>query len=350
MSSEPNYYSILGVERTAGKEAIVSAYRRMAMKWHPDRHHDAKTKIDAERQFKEIQQAYSTLSDEVLKERYDSTAGAGYHHPGNGRPGFTEDTDSPFGQSFWRETWRQKTEKPESERNWREHLPKGKDLKKKLSISIAEAMHGGRVAIEESNVELCGKCDGQGELDHRCSRCNGSGYAGFMTCFTCRGAGSISKDCAACDGKGKIKKSRTFQVKTPSGTVDGSILVAAGKGKPSNAGGLAGDLILTIAIRAKDGWKCKGSDLHGTLKISFSTAMLGGRIDVVLPTGKTLQVAVPERTNSGKKIRLAGQGLYDARNKLSGDAILAVSIVLPSSKRKLTPEMERFLRSLDARQ
>jgi molecular chaperone DnaJ len=125
------------------------------------------------------------------------------------------------------------------------------------------------------------------------------------------------------------------------------VLTVRERGKQSEHGGLNGDLHITISIKPETGWKRKGIDLSATLKLPYSTALLGGKVDVPLPTGKTVQVQVPARTNTGKKIRLTGQGLFDAANDKRGDILLSVSIVLPASRRKLTPEMEALLRQID---
>lgn len=324
---EADYYSLLGVERTAEPRVITAAYRRMAMKWHPDRHPLQADKLIAEQKFKAIQQAYATLSDEEKRERYDDEASDSF---------FTE-TQSRQSTGEWEKEFHRH----------RSHLPKGAEIKKKVFVDIECAAGGGRIQFERLRRESCSECDGKGAYLVPCPSCNGKGVRGRHYCFDCYGRQYVRCDCDVCEGTGHVERSVPLTIRIRPGVVDGSVLIVKEAGKASRYGGPAGDLVLTIAIKASAGWKVKRSDLHGKIKINFSTAMLGGTQDIALPTGRNIAVTVPARTNSGKKLRLPGLGLYDAQNKTTGDVILEAVIVLPTSKRKLTGDMEKLLRTLD---
>lgn len=156
--------------------------------------------------------------------------------------------------------------------------------------------------------------------------------------------------CTACKGKGSVKESRSFIVKTPPGTVAGTELTASGRGSESPSGGLNGDLHITISIKASGGWKCVGAQLKGTLEVGYSIAMLGGFVNVDLPTGKTVEVYVPPRANSGKRITLEGQGLFNAANKMRGDAVLHHAISEAHDVGLILAfhdERERFIRAVN---
>ncbi|MBI1889287.1 MAG: DnaJ domain-containing protein [Burkholderiales bacterium] len=305
----PDFYACLGVDRAASKESIVAAFRRLAMKWHPDRHFKAADKVEAEKQFKTIKTAYETLTDDSRRKYYDQ-----------------EDAD----------------------RQRRASARRGADVNEKVAVTIAEGFNGTHISFEEAVVDHCERCAGQRGEWMQCSRCSGfSKYSRLSVCPVCRNTGQEWRNCGPCHGLGTVTRKRKFTVRTPAGLVDGSVLTVKERGKPSEHGGLNGDLHIAITIKPESGWKRKGLNLSGTLKLPFSIALLGGTIELLLPTGKTVQVQVPARTNAGKKIRLAGQGLFDAANDKRGDVLLSTSIVLPSVKRKLTPEMEAVLRQID---
>lgn len=340
MTAAPDFYASLGVERAASKEAIIAAFRRLAMKWHPDRHVNPADKLEAEKQFKIIKTAYETLSDDGKRERYDrehTVRPQSYHE-------FTQKSQK---QPQWgREYYERDREEAEHQR--RASARRGEDVNKKVAVTIAEAYNGTRITFEETVTEPCKQCDGQRGDWVQCGRCHGfMKHSRRLLCQTCQNSGKEWVNCDPCHGLGAIKRERRITVRTPAGLVDGSVLTVRERGKPSEHGGLNGDLHIAIAIKPEAGWKRKDIDLSGTLKLPYSIALLGGTMDVPLPTGRTVQVEIPARTNTGKKIRLAGQGLFDATNDKRGDVLLGVSIVLPASRRKLTPEMEALLRQID---
>lgn len=323
MLKEQCPYTVLGVERTASKEEIIKSYRRLAMKWHPDRHLDLAKKEEAEKKFKEIQKAVSTLTDDVARKSYDSSTSASNR---SSTRAYSE--SSPHGR--YETDMRRRQDKEEREaRHRREAMPKGEDIRKKVVVSVEQAMHGGWIEIQEAFKKPCRSCGGNRVHYFTCRTCRGSGRIRARVCDGCHGEGVNYEECKTCDGKGYLNKTQSIKVKTPSGCIDGTELIVKERGKESTSGGLSGDLIITLVVKAAKGWKCKGADLYGSIKISYSTAMLGGNVEVLLPTGKTVQVNIPPRTYTGKRIRLPGYGLFDSYANLRGDVILQTAIALP---------------------
>lgn len=314
------HYTTLGIERGASKEAITAAYRRLAMKWHPDRHLDHTAKSGAEVKFKQIQYAYAVLSDESARSRYDYAA----------RP-------SPEAHAW-----------EDLERRRRENLPRGQSIKYKQTISFLDAVNGCEIDLDFSRDCKCDDCRGRGwKTWSECRACYGQGHVRRNVCSACKGGGKDYDACWTCHGEGVVPDVRRGSVNLPPGLIHGSVVRVRGRGWESPHGGLPGDIEITIAIAAERGWKAKGADIHGPITIGFATALLGGYVDVRLPTGKTITVTVPERTSSGKRIRLSGSGLVHRRENQSGDVILTASITVPKSRRKLTPEQEALLRELE---
>lgn len=334
-----DYYNTLDIAREATQEDIRSAYRRMAMKWHPDRHEGHAAKTVAEAQFKLIKQAYETLSDVGRRADYDSISNNPF-----------ASMFSNFGQPHSNDTREWERSRMEEMRRYQEMLPRGADINWIAKISLSEALQGCEVQhVRKQRVE-CEACEGYGWNEDTCSACDGLGSlrtgGRYRACQHCGGTRVTQWDCTECEGKGKKSVSISSRIRVPKGVVDGSEIVAKGLGKASREGGLPGDLHITIRLKAERGFKFAGCDIAGPLKVPFSTALLGGEIEVDLPTGRRICVQIPPRSNSGKKIILTGSGLL-GRNGVRGDAALTVTIVLPKSKRKLTQIEEQTLRSLD---
>lgn len=327
-----NHYETLGISRDASENEIRQAYRRLAMQWHPDRHQTDTAKIEAENKFKIIQEAYRVLGDVHSRSMYDLSTRTGAHqdpfygfrdfvHPG-------EDAESRF--------------------------PPGADVAWKTSVPLKTAMEGGEILYTRKERVSCEECDGDGWFGVRCEECGGTGVAGRSTrrhyshyCAVCRGDGCLYVECPACNGKKKVSKELSSRIRIPPGVVDGTEIVAARLGKQSRYfGGRPGDLHITVKIKPEGGYKFSGLDITGSLKISFSIALLGGKVEVSLPTGRNLEIEVPPRSNSGKKIRLSGCGLK-SRDGQFGDALLSISIVLPKSRKQLNDVQLAAIRSLD---
>lgn len=322
----PTLYAVLGVDPAASREAIVAAYRRLAMRWHPDRHGEPQAKADAESRFKEIQAAYETLTDETRRARYDASL-------------------QPAGTVFEERLAEEDCEDGQDER-YRASLPRGAAVKKVLTVPVALALQGGQTEVAYAIRERCPSCAGVGATETLCRACQGTGlvpsrqrYIRWEPCRHCQGRGQIAQPCAACQGAGKRTRQQRVRVRLPAGLVDGSTLTLPRQGRPSLHGGYPGDLLLTIRLQQTAGWKFKSADMQGVLKVPFPLAVLGGALTAALPTGKAVQVQIPPGTNSGKQFKLSGQGLYDAQHQRQGDAILTVQLVLPAKKAlgKLTP-------------
>lgn len=334
-----DHYQTLGVERVASEIDIRSAYRRLAMKWHPDRHQSEDDKVTAEANFKSVQEAYRTLSDQHSRRMYDLSLSAQ-----NSPFDYGADMANGF-DDIMRDYMHRAREYGQYE------TPSGADVKWKAIIPLKTALAGGEVVYTRKVRVECPACEGEGWFDAECEACSGLGIVGKGTdrhfCPQCYGHGVVDLACGTCEGKKKINQSVSNRIRIPAGVVDGTEIVAPRLGKPSKYwDGVPGDLQIVISIKPEDGFKFSGLDITGTLKIPFSVALLGGTVEVQLPTGRRLAVVVPARSNAGKKIRLAECGMCD-RNGRTGDVMLVISIVLPKSRRQLTQNEVTVIRSLD---
>lgn len=335
-----DHYQTLGVERSATDADIRAAYKRLAMKWHPDRHAGEADKSLAEENFKSIHEAYRTLSDQRSRQMYDHSLDEQL------RPaGFAAGMNDYF-EEMMRQYARQS--RPYDDYG----LPPGADVKWKAIIPLKTALEGGEVIYTRKVQVQCDGCRGNGYFYMECSACEGVGHLGrpgarARFCGECQGVGNIPVNCSDCGGKGKISQSVSSRIRIPAGVVNGSEIVAQKLGKPSRyQRGAPGDLQIVISIKPEGGFKFSGLDITGTLKIPFSVALLGGTVELGLPTGRRLQVDIPARSNSGKRIRLAECGMRDRDGRV-GDALMVVSIVLPKSRRQLAAAEEAVIRSLD---
>ena len=325
MSSEPTHYETLGVKFPCSGVDLTIAYRRMAMKWHPDRHQDS-TKQEAEAVFKKVQAAYAVLSNEQAKKAYDQSL----------RQHETPNPKATQYSHFHRASGNNAREegKPRA----------GPDVVVEASISVENAVRGCDYRFTLPPGNSCTNCFGHGGNRQRCTACHGSGRKGEGVCGECSGVGARLIACDMCGGKGQIDSRTQMTVRIPPGVIDGSKVRAKGRGQPGRNGETPGDLLLVIKIRMDNGWKCFGSDLHGVTEISFASALLGGIININVPTGSLLQITIPPGTDSFKSIRLANMGLFDASRKTRGDILLKCRIGLPRHLPKLTQAEEEFLR------
>lgn len=324
-----DYYNVLSVSVDATDEEIRIAYKRAAMQWHPDRHRESIDKNEAEIKFKEIQQAYNTLSNQILRDRYDRLQ---CNHGTHQSPREQEREDEEF------DSWRER------------YYPRGGNVKWKTTITLDVALNGGKISYTRKEVRICPDCDGVGTYLVGCKHCGSTSRSGRSYCRFCNGFGQTHQYCKKCDGDGLVYETITNQINIPKGVVDGSVLVVKKLGKQSKyfeSGGVNGDLEIKITIKSKDGFKFTGMDVTGSLKVPYSLALLGGSTEIDLPTGKKALVNIQPRTNSGKKIRLSGMGLVNNLGE-SGDLILSVLIVLPKSKRRLTDEQIKTILDLEA--
>ena len=353
MATKRDYYETLGVPKNASEEEIKKAYRKMAMKHHPDRNQGDSAK-DAEAKFKEAKEAYEMLSDAQKRAAYDQFGHAGVDPNMRGGPGaegmggFAEAFGDIFGDIFGQG-------RGGAQRGGRQ-VYRGSDLSYAMEISLEDAARGKDAQIRIPTWDECDVCHGSGAKPGTkvvtCTTCHGQGSVqmrqGFFsvqqTCPQCRGTGKlIPEPCVACQGQGRVKKQKTLEVKMPAGIDDGMRIRSAGNGEPGTNGGPAGDLYIEVRIKKHDIFERDGDDLHCNVPISMITASLGGEIDVPTLDGK-VAIDIPEGTQAGKQFRLRGKGIKGVRSSYPGDLYCHISVETPV---KLTEHQRKLLRELD---
>ncbi|RTZ42354.1 molecular chaperone DnaJ [Candidimonas sp. SYP-B2681] len=342
-----DYYEVLGVAKNASDDELKKAYRKLAMKYHPDRNPDSK---ESEEKFKEAKEAYEMLSDEQKRGAYDRyghagvdpNAGAG----GMGGAGFADAFGDIFGEIFG----------GGGRRGGGPQVYRGADLKYTLDISLEQAANGFDTEIRVPSWESCDVCHGTGAKPgthaKTCHTCDGSGAVrmqqGFFsvqqTCPTCHGAGKeITDPCVACDGVGRTRKNKTLQVKIPAGIDDGMRIRSSGNGEPGVNGGPPGDLYVEIHLKPHGIFQRDGEDLHCELTIPFTTAALGGELEVPTLSGRG-EITIPEGTQTGKTFRLRGKGIRGLRASYPGDLYCHISVETPV---RLSEEQKKILRQFE---
>ena len=349
MSKRDNY-EILGVARDATDPQIKSAYRKLALKYHPDRNPgDAK----AEEAFKEAAEAYAVISDPDKRSAYDrfghagvSGAGAGGFDP-NAFAGF-EDIFGNLGDLFgFGDVF--------GGRRRRGGPQRGSDLRYDLEISFEESFTGTETTIQIPREETCESCKGSGAADgsapETCGQCKGSGQQrfqqGFLTvarpCPACRGAGKvISKPCQACRGAGRVARERKITAKIPAGIATGQRLRLYGEGEHGAAGGPPGDLYVVVHVQEHDLFQREGDDLYCELPINFPTLALGGEVRVPTMVGDE-EIKVPAGTQAGARFKLRGKGMPNVSGRGHGDLYAVTRVAVP---KKLTKEQKQLLEEL----
>jgi molecular chaperone DnaJ len=315
-----DFYEILGVAKNASDDDLKKAYRKLAMKYHPDRNPDSK---EAEEKFKQAKEAYEILSDENKRAAYDRYGHAGVDPNAAGMGGAG---GAGFGDAFG-------------------------------DIFGEQAAAGFDTEIRVPSWENCEVCKGSGSKPgtspKTCRTCGGSGAVrmqqGFFsvqqTCPTCHGSGKeITDPCVSCDGVGRTRRNKTLQVKIPAGIDDGMRIRSSGNGEPGINGGPSGDLFVEIHIKQHKIFQRDNDDLHCELTIPFTTAALGGEIQVPTLSGKA-EISIPEGTQSGKTFRLRGKGIKGVRGAYPGDLYCHVVVETPV---KLNDEQKTILRQFEA--
>jgi len=364
MADKRDYYEVLGVSRTASADEIKSAYRKLAMKYHPDRNPGDKA---AEEKFKEAAEAYDVLHDPEKRQRYDQFGHQAFANGGGGFGGAggmnMEDIFSMFGDVFggrmrgsggfggFEEFFgggRQRRQDPSGPQA-------GDDMTFRLEIDFDEAIFGSERTLELTLPAQCPDCHGTGAAEGSkrttCRSCGGRGVViaggGFFqvrqTCPTCGGEGTVvEKPCRRCRGSGQVKQPQKISLKIPAGVDDGSRLRLAGKGGGGLRGGPNGDLYVQLAIRASDIFEREGQDLFVDVPVSPVVAALGGEISVPTPSGEA-QIKIPEGTPNGKVFRLRGKGVPSLRGGSPGDLDARVVFEVPSRlDRKQRAALEEF--------
>lgn len=338
-----DYYEVLGVSRDAGPEDLKRAYRRLAVKYHPDKNPDDRKA--AEDRFKELNEAYQVLSDPERRAQYDRFGHAAFEQEGVGfgfPSGFEDIIGDLFGDFFG--TGRS--------RSGRSRARRGEDLQYRLELSFEEAARGCERTLQFARLHVCETCKGSGAKPgtspSACSHCRGTGQLrlqqGFFsiakTCGYCGGRGSVVKSpCGTCGGTGATQQTHTLNVKVPAGVDSGSRLKLRGEGEPGQAGGPPGDLYVLIEVAPHPLFQRDGVDIVCEVPISFVRAALGTELEVPTLDGSA-RVKVPAGTQSGHVFRLRGRGIPHLGGYGTGDQLVRVVVETP---RKLTPRQRELL-------
>ena len=364
--TKEDYYQLLGVERGASSDELKKAYRRMAIKYHPDKNPGNK---EAEEKFKEISEAYEVLSDPNKKAQYDQFGHAAFSRGGGGGPGgpgwggaYTahgidlEEALRTFmgafggGGSIFDNYFGQRGEHDEAAAN------RGADLRMDIEIDFEEAVLGSHRDISFSTLEACGECHGSGAAPGSkkevCTRCHGMGAVdksmGFFqvrqTCPACGGSGQVIRNpCHTCRGSGKVKARRTLTLKIPAGVETGSRLRIAGKGEGGVNGAESGDLFVVLHVKAHEIFKRDDEDIFCEVPVPYSVLALGGEIEAPTIHGYA-KLHIPPGTRNGEVFRLRGKGVTNLKTGRSGDQHINVVVEVPT---QLNNDQKKLLRALE---
>ena len=340
-----DYYEVLGVSRNATDAELKKAYRRLAMKHHPDRNEG---NTSAEKKFKEAKEAHDILSDERKRAAYDQFGHAGVDNsagPGSGGAGVGDIFDSVFGDIFGG-----------GARGGRQRVYRGADLRYDLELSLEDVVSGTTIKIRIPKLAECNGCGGsgakKGSTPATCPTCSGQGQVrmqqGFFslqqTCPQCRGQGKIIKDpCSQCRGQGRVKDTKTISVKVPPGVDNGDRIRLSNEGEAGENGGPPGDLYVHVNVREHPIFTRDDTNLHCDVPISYTTAALGGELEVPTLAGR-VKLKIPVATQSGKLFRLRGKGVRSVRSSSKGDLICRTVVETPIN---LTKEQKDLLKELE---
>ncbi|MSP67297.1 MAG: molecular chaperone DnaJ [Alphaproteobacteria bacterium] len=353
--AKADYYAILEVEKNADAEVLKKAYRKKAMRFHPDRNPGDKT---AEAKFKEISEAYEVLKDEQKRAAYDRFGHAAFDPAQGGRPGgagfeanfgagssFADVFDDLFGEFM-------------GGRRGGRGAARGADLRYNLGVSLEDAYAGKQVTVRVPAQAACEACTGSGSTGGTqpvtCGTCGGAGKVraqqGFFTiertCPTCHGSGRIIRDpCRVCSGSGRVHKEKTLSVKIPAGVEDGTRIRLSGEGEAGVRGSPAGDLYIFVSVTAHRLFQRDGANIYCRVPIPMALAALGGQIDVPTVGGTRARLTIPEGTQSGHQFRLKGKGMPVMRGQGQGDmyvqAVVETPMNLNKRQRELLQEFQR---------
>jgi len=355
-----DYYQILGVGKSASADEVKQAYRKLALKYHPD-----KTKGDAEgeKKFKEINEAYQVLGNDAKRRQYDQFGQSFNNASQGGFSGFRPEDFSRFTQDFgdmagfedifdaFFSGGRRRQKSPEQ-------THRGNDIEGHLQVSFIDAAHGIKKKMGINRSRTCETCNGSGAVDGKlvaCDKCNGQGeirvnrrtilgtFAQVQMCEACRGTGKKpAKPCRTCHGEGKVTKSDTIEIDIPAGIDSGQTIKLTGMGEAGWRGGKAGDLYIVVTVMPDQRFERQGADLYRTEGLSYPVAVLGGEI-VVDALDEKLTLKIPTGTKSGEVFRLRGKGLPKLGQTGHGDLLVKVEIVIPE---RLTLKQKRLLEDL----
>tara|TARA_R110002124_G_scaffold129483_1_gene290762 strand:+ start:58927 stop:60084 length:1158 start_codon:yes stop_codon:yes gene_type:complete len=352
--AEKDLYETLAVDRGADADTIKKSYRKLALKYHPDQNKD---NPEAEAKFKEISHAYDILKDAQKRQMYDQFGERAFQGGGGGGPGggggfggtgnaggFGDIFEEMFGD-FMGGGGRSQSS-----------AMRGSDVQFSMNVSLEDAYNGKEANIRVPTVESCEGCKGSGAADgsgtENCSTCAGQGRVraqqGFFTiervCPSCNGAGKIIRNpCQKCQGQGRLKGSKKLKINIPAGIDDGRRIRISGEGEAGVRGGPSGDLYILISVKAHDFFKRSDSNLHCRVPIAFTTAALGGEVDVPTIDGKSAQVKIPAGTQGGQQFRLRGKGMPVLKSGAKGDMFVEISVETPVNlSKKQTQLLKQF--------
>ncbi|OTA21443.1 chaperone protein DnaJ [Xenorhabdus beddingii] len=345
--AKKDYYEVLGVAKTADEKEIKKAYKRLAMKFHPDRNQGDK---DAESKFKEIKEAYEILTDSQKRAAYDQYGHAAFEQGGmgggaggfGGGAEFSDIFGDVFGDIFGGGRRQQRPSR-------------GSDLRYNMELTLEEAVRGVTKEIRIPTLESCDSCHGSGAKagtsPETCSTCHGAGQVqmrqGFFAvqqpCPQCHGRGKIIKNpCGKCHGHGRVEKYKTLSVKIPAGVDTGDRIRLSGEGEAGEQGAPAGDLYVQVQVKTHHIFERDGSNLYCEVPIHFATAALGGEIEVPTLDGR-VSLKIPAETQTGKLFRMKGKGVKSVRGGVQGDLLCRVVVETPV---KLNEEQKELMRKL----
>ncbi len=350
-AAKKDYYEVLGVNRDASDEEIKKSFKKLAMKYHPDRNPD---NPKAEESFKEAKEAYEILSDEQKRAAYDQYGHAGVDPSMGGGAGFGGFNSGNFSDAFgdiFGDIF------GGGGRNQRSNVYRGADLRYNLEISLEDAAKGTETKIRIPVQSTCETCHGSGARPGTspvtCTTCNGHGQVrmqqGFFsvqqTCPKCHGTGKMVKEpCPTCHGGGRVKQNKTLNVKIPAGVDEGDRIRLSGEGEAGVNGGPTGDLYVVVHLKDHAIFQREGGNLHCEMPISFSTAALGGEIEVPTLDGAA-KMKIPAETQTGSVFRLRGKGIKPLRSSEHGDLMVHVVVETPV---RLTEKQKELLREFES--
>jgi molecular chaperone DnaJ len=358
VSTDRDYYDIMGVPKSASQDDIKKAYRELVKRYHPDLHKDDP---EAPKHMSEVNEAYDTLSDPAKRQQYDTygkTGPAGFPGAGQPWPGAGESTGETFGGfdigdlfgSFMGGFGRQQ----------QEETPRGRDLSVNLNLTLAEAVFGAKREVQVRRYDTCPSCHGTGAAAGTspkvCPTCNGAGevrqvqntiFGRVVTagvCPTCKGEGRIVESpCTSCKGSGVTKSDKTIEVTIPAGVDTGMKVRIAGQGDAGKRGGQAGDLYLFITVERDARFERQGSALYHVVRITPARAAIGTTVAVPLLEGGTENVTIPAGSQHGTEVRLRGKGAQAVGERRRGDYVVRIEIAVPKT---LTAEQRKLYRQL----
>ena len=324
-----DYYEVLGVQRNADQTELKKAYRKLAMKYHPDRNPDD---ANAQEHFKEAQEAYEVLKDDRKRSAYDQFGHAATGPGARGPAGFDGDVGDIFGDMFG-DIFGSRAGRTRQQQ-------RGSDLRFAMELDLEEAVTGITREIRIPTMVGCKKCDGSGAEDGQrtsCATCGGVGqvrmqqgiFSVQQTCPACQGMGQVIKNpCKDCHGQGRVRQTRTLSVKVPAGVDTGDRIRLAGEGEAGMAGSPSGDLYVEVRVRAHRLFERDGDDLYCEVPIHFTTAAIGGELEIPTLNGQ-VKLKIPAETQTGRMFRLKGKGVKSVRSHRQGDLMCKVVIETP---------------------